>query len=144
MVRSKDFLYILNSRPKFTNFGPADAVGSPSFQDLDELHRSGKLSEAQAEIFLCPRPGEELYNVKADPEQIINLASSNGYKVNLGEFRDILQQWMDETGDNVPQILTSDWYEKRPGYLKTSLHGIRGEMPGYKSNAIKNLNKGRF
>jgi len=144
MVRSKDFLYILNSRPKFTNFGPADAVGSPSFQDLEELHRAGTLSEAQAELFLCPRPVEELYNHRIDSEQINNLVSTNGYIGKLGEFRDILQQWMDETGDNVPQNLTSDWYEKRPGYLKTSLHGIRGEMPGYKSNAIKNLNKGRF
>lgn len=144
MARSKDFLYILNSRPKFTNIGPADAAGSQSFEDLEEQYRAGSLSDAQAEIFLCPRPSEELYNNKADDAQIKNLAFDIAYTGKLVEFREILKNWMDETGDNIPQNLTSDWYEKRRGYLKTKLHGIRGENPGDKSNAIKNINKGRF
>lgn len=93
---------------------------------------------------MCPRPIEELYNNKIDSAQINNLVIADGFMDKLVEFREILQQGMNETGDNVPQNLTSDWYEKRPGYVKTSVHGNRGEMPGDKSNAVRNLNKGRF
>jgi hypothetical protein len=42
---------------------------------------------------------------------------------------------MAETADNIPENLTSDWYEKIPGYVKTPAHGHRGEMPGNKTGA---------
>ncbi len=144
MVRTKDFLFILNSRPQFTNIGPADAVGSPSFSDLTELNKKGKLSAKQAEIFLEPRPTEELYKNAEDRDQFNNLAFSDKYLEKQKELKQVLFEWMDETGDNIPEKLTADWYEKLPGYIKTSSHGIRGEMPGTQNNAVKNINKGKF
>ena len=144
MVRTKEFLFILNSRPQFTNLGPADAVGSPSFSDLTELRDMNKLSARQAEIFIEPRPTEELYKNAEDRDQFNNLAFSEKYSEKQKELKQILLEWMDETGDNVPEKLTADWYEKVPGYVKTANHGIRGEMPGMQSNAVKNNNKGKF
>ena len=144
MVRTKEFLYILNSRPQFANMGPADAVGSPSFEDLNNLRIKGALSPAQADIFTAPRQSEELYDCKEDPEQLINLVSDPKYQRSLVLLRQSIKDWMSETGDDIPQNLTKDWYLKEPGYQKTEFHGIRGESVSTKWNAVHNNNKGRF
>ncbi len=137
MVRTKDFLYLLNSRPKHTNLGPADAVGSPSFIDLATAYEKGNLSFEQAEVFLQPRPTEELYQNSSDPNQFKNLAVNPEFQNKLAELRQVLKNWMAETADNIPEDLTPDWYEKMPGYMKTPLYGKRGEMPGKKTDAVK-------
>ena len=62
MVSTKDYMYILNSRPSAPQMGPADAVGSPSFIELVAIKEQGTLSAAQADIFMVPRPQEELYD----------------------------------------------------------------------------------
>lgn len=135
MVRTTDFLYILNSRPEYTNLGPADAVGSPSFADLLEGRKNGTLSSKQSEIFIQPRPAEELYDNSSDPEQFENVAAKPEFQEKLVELRLVLKSWMAETADNIPEKLTGDWYEKLPGYVKTPVHGQRGEMPGQKTGA---------
>ena len=137
MVRTKEYSYILNSRPKLTNLGPADAVGSPSFKDLATGYEKGNLSDEQAEIFLQPRPTEELYQNSSDPNQFKNLAVHPEFQNKLVELRQVLKNWMAETADNIPENLTPDWYEKLPGYVKTTHHGQRGEMPGKKTDAVK-------
>lgn len=144
MVRDGSFMYILNSRPKLALMGPADSVSSPSQADLDSLNSLDALTDKQKEIFLLPRPKEELYDLAKDPNQYMNLASKPENTEVLLKYRAILQEWMTLTGDNIPKSLTKDWYKKTPGYIKTSEHGIRGEMPGYKTNATKNNNKGPF
>jgi len=144
MVRNKDFMYILNSRPLQPQMGPADAVGSPSFFELQELYARGELSAIQTDVFVVPRPMEELYNFQRDPLQLLNVAAVPGYQENLIELRTILEQWMKETGDNIPENLTKDWYLHVPGYIRTNAHGIRGEMAGSSTGAVKNNNKGPF
>jgi arylsulfatase A-like enzyme len=144
MVRTKDFLYILNSRPQFSQLGPADAIGSLSFADLDSLRKIGAITLNQAEIFTYPRPDEELYNSIADPEQFNNIAASPEHKGELENLRQVLKEWMEVTGDNIPEELTKDWYLKEPGYIKTEHINIRGEPVDIKFNATKINNKGRF
>jgi arylsulfatase A-like enzyme len=144
MVRTKDFMYILNSRPQFPQLGPADAIGSLSFTELDSLRKIGGLNLNQAEIFASPRPDEELYNCIADPEQFNNIAGSPEYKGELENLRQILKEWMEVTGDNIPDELTKDWYLKEPGYIKTEHINKRGEPVDNKFNATKIINKGRF
>jgi len=144
MVRTNEFLYILNSRPLSPNMGPADAIGSPSFGELVDLKDKGRLSAVQADIFITPRPCEELYNCKSDPEQILNIASVMDYNKYLVELRQILKEWMVETGDDIPQNLTHDWYLRKPGNQRTENHGIRGDPLDKRFNATMNNNKGRF
>jgi N-sulfoglucosamine sulfohydrolase len=143
MVRDKNYMYILNSRPFFPQLGPADAIGSPSFEELVEIKKKGQITEIQADIFVNPRPQEEFYDVNADPFQFNNLASNAEFANEMERLRKVLQNWMNETGDNIPENLTEDWYLMQPGYIKTDAHGIRGEMPGQKTNAVKNNNKGQ-
>jgi len=144
MVRTRDYLYILNSRPQFTQSGPADAVGSPSYAELDSLKKINGLTMQQADIFTAPRPNEELYKNNTDPDQFDNLADNKSYKKKLFKLRSVLQEWMKETGDNTPENLTHDWYLREPGYVKTPDMNIRGEPVDQKFNATKNNNKGKF
>ncbi|MBN2633677.1 MAG: sulfatase, partial [Bacteroidales bacterium] len=144
MVRSDDFLYILNSRPQFPQTGPADAISSPSFKDLDSLRLTGQLTPVQSDIFTAPRPREELYECEPDPDQFSNLADNREFSRLKEEMSNILREWMMETGDNIPDSLTKDWYERVPGNVRTKYHNIRGEPVDQKFNSTRNNNKGRF
>ncbi|MEZ4777731.1 MAG: sulfatase [Bacteroidia bacterium] len=144
MIRNQHFMYIRNFRPLAPQMGPADAVESPSFQELVQLKDNGSLTAIQADVFAVPRPREELYDLQRDPLQLLNLASLPEYADTLKNLSDKLQKWMIETGDDVPENLTKDWYQREPGYLKTEDHNIRGEMPGAKSKATQNNHKGEF
>jgi arylsulfatase A-like enzyme len=143
MVRTKDYLFVLNSRSQFPNQGPADAVNSPSFKELRELWQEGKLNPAQEEIFIHPREPMELFNCKEDPLQLNNLANDPAYTSIQQKLHAILKQWMEETGDNVPENLTADWYDRMNGGKldgKAFNLGERGEMPGEATGAI-HINK---
>ncbi len=144
MVRDKNHMYILNSRPWFPQYGPEDAIASPTFKELKILKEEGKLSAIQADVFAVPRANEELFDYEKDPLQLLNVASDPRYSTTLNKLREVLIEWMQETGDNIPDNLTKDWYLKEPGLLKAESYNIRGEMPGAKSNATKVNAKGKF
>ena len=144
MLRTSDYMYILNSRAKLPNQGPADAVRSPSFLELIEIRDQGKLSAAQSDIFINNRPYEELFDYKNDPMQLVNLSSDPDYQDIIKSLREILNNWMIETGDYVPEFITADWFDRETGLKLDEIHGNRGEMPGTKNNATKNNNKGPF
>jgi arylsulfatase A-like enzyme len=144
MVRTKDFLYILNSRPQFPQSGPADAIGSPAFEELDSLRKIGKLSPEQGDVFVAPRSTIELYDCKKDPFQFSSRAGLKGYLKIQKKLGNTLVRWMKETGDNIPDNLTKDWYERVPGYVKTPDIDNRGEQVDLKHNATRINNKGKF
>ena len=145
MLRAGDYMYVLNSRPELPNQGPADVINSPSFAELLEKWRSDDLSPEQEEIFIYPRVEEELYDCVNDPLQFHNLAGDPVYAEKLAEMRAILETWMDQTGDTVPDTLTLDWYDRiRGNRLNELRHGIRGEMPGSSTDAVLINNSGPF
>ena len=144
MVRNRNFMYILNSRPELPQLGPADAVSSPTHQDLDSLNRLGLLNNMQSEYLMLPRPKHELFDLREDPEQWNNIAQNGNYHSELLKMQAILEEWKAKTADNIPNNLTKDWYELLPHYIKTPNHSIRGEMPGTALGASKNNNPGPF
>lgn len=127
-VRTKDFLYILNRRPHLT---AADhgIKPNPSVADLRALRDSGRLTAAQANVFMTPRPYEELYDVKNDPMQLVNLASVPKYAAQLQQLRQVMQRWQEETCDTDPGDLTPDW-NHRETLQPLETKGRRGNMPG--------------
>lgn len=128
-VRANGFLYIMNQRPYAAWQGPADSVRSPSHQSLLSVRKEGKLSLAQKDVFLSPRPAVELYNVKKDPHQLNNLAGNKADKKTETRMAALLTQWQEETGDTVPEKLTPDTFHRETGdrVLKTT---PRGTAPG--------------
>jgi N-sulfoglucosamine sulfohydrolase len=115
MIRTKDFLYLINERPNLTNCGPADSKTSPSQAALNELRDLGRLTPAQTDVFVVPRPSEELYDVRNDPEQLLNLASVPRYQKKLEEMWGMLKKWQSETRDYVPEHLTPDRFDRETG-----------------------------
>ena len=144
MVRTGDYMYILNSRPNLPNLGPADAIESPAFHELDSLRNAGMLSAIQSDIFIIPRPVEELYHYPDDSLQVVNIASHLDHQQELIKLRAILKQWMLDTGDDIPDDLTKSWFYYEPGYQKTKDFEIRGTMPGNSHDATKINNKSYF
>ena len=142
MVRTPDYLYVLNLRPNLSNPGPADSNGSPSFQDLKDLREAGQLTAAQVDVFMVPRPSEELYNCRDDPFQLANVASLAAYQDTLLALRQVLQRWRQETHDTTPKQLTGDWYNRETGEPLDREHS-RGEMPGGEE-AVRTNARGPF
>lgn len=129
MIRTKEYLYVLNSRPNLTNGGPADSKRSPTQFALNLLRDQGKLTPAQADVFVVPRPAEELFDVKNDPQQFFNLASLPEYHEQLLEMRRFLINWQFNTEDSTPEDLTPDWYDRETG-KSLKITQRRGTMPG--------------
>lgn len=66
---------------------------------LRELAASGELSDAQLQFYGDDKPAEELYDLDADPHEIHNLAPDPQHREALQRHRDILAQWIADTGD---------------------------------------------
>ena len=114
-VRSEGFLYILNHRPALAWQGPADSVRSPSHQTLRAARDAGALTPAQADVFLAPRPVEELYETASDPHQLKNLAADPSHHAVKVRLAKLLTEWSDVTGDTVPTELTGDGFDRETG-----------------------------
>jgi arylsulfatase A-like enzyme len=134
-VRSDGFLYIRNHRTNQPWQGPADSVASPSHQSLLALRNLQKLTPAQADVFLSPRPVEELYHTESDPLQLNNLASTPEYSTLREQLSKLLDTWMSETSDDVPSDLTPDGYDRSTGKPFHKGPPSRGSWPGKLSNA---------
>ena len=148
MVRTKYFMFVINSRPQFPNQGPADSNASMSYADLKDIRDQGMLNAAQADVFLVPRPHEELFDCIQDPDQMSNVATLDQYQDVLEDLRDVMHRWIKETGDDVPDHLTKDAFDTETGKLLPGIEKFnaveRGEMPGTKTIATKINRKGPY
>ena len=100
-VRSKEYKYIRNfmtdrpySQPTYMDFDKVEFV-----RVMKQLHAEGKLNEVQERFMSDERPLEELYDLKADPFELNNLAENSDYSEELTKYRSVLDQWIDETDD---------------------------------------------
>ena len=114
-VRSGGFLYLLNRRPAQPWQGPADSVRGPSHQALRAARSAGPLTTAQADVFLAPRPSEELDDPAADPPQLKNLSADPQHRATKIRLAKLLADWSDATGDTVPAQLTGDGFDRETG-----------------------------
>jgi arylsulfatase A-like enzyme len=107
-IRTKDFLYIRNLRPDrwpagdpelIYSVGPfGDIDGGPS-KDVLLAGRTDPRIERFFNLATAKRPAEELYDVRADPGQLTNLADRPAYAGTRRALRASLDRWMRETGD---------------------------------------------
>ena len=114
-VRTTRFKYIRNFYPDLPNTPPADALRSPTFQEMLRLKQSKQLSEAQQGCFVQPRPEEELFDVKNDPNEMNNLASDRDFQDTLNQMRRFLQEIRTQTQDEVPAFRTADEFDRESG-----------------------------
>lgn len=113
-VRSKDYLYIRNFYPNepFHIWVPY-LNKMPIMQEVMRLDAEGRLNPAQKAWMADSRSPEELYDVKADPFQINNLADDPKYKKVLVQMRPLQDDWAMTTNDmgrmNEPEMVEQMW-----------------------------------
>jgi len=127
LVRYGDWAYIRNAWPHLQAMSVEASPRYPSGASLWQAREAGTLGEHQKDIFLVPRPAEELYRLDSDPHQLENLAGSEEHRDTLAQLRDVLDRWAEETGDTVPERPTND--RQDPLGNRRDDHE-RGEFPG--------------
>jgi len=100
-VRTGQFKYIRNFFPQRPMLQPnAYKDNKEIILRLRELHAQGKLDALQESLlFSQARSPEELYDVKADPFETVNLAADPKHAETLKTLRARLDSWMKETND---------------------------------------------
>jgi arylsulfatase A-like enzyme len=107
-IRTAEYLYIRNYEPDrwptgdpvlYHSVGPyGDADGSPS----KEYILANRTRRDVAPFFqraFEKRPADELYDLKADPHQLRNVAATKKYGVVLDKLKKELDDWQARTGD---------------------------------------------
>ena len=116
MVRSVtdgQWLYIRNFRPEIPYVEPLSYMfRARGYQSWARLAEAGKLTPA-SEMFWGAKPSEELYDLKADPDNVVNLASKGEYAEQLVKLRQALVAQMTENRDNglLPEGCEEEGYE---------------------------------
>lgn len=99
-VRTRRYKYIRNFCPERSHAQHNQYKDHKAIMiTMRELYAQGKLDEHQARPFLPTRPVEELYDLRADPYELYNLADSPEHFGTLKRLRERLEKWMDETQD---------------------------------------------
>lgn len=100
-VRDKQFKYIKNYYPERAYMQPNKYKETeyPVWNLLKQLKAEGKLTKAQALFTADTKPKEELYDIVKDPYELNNLANDKSHIIQLSKMRNILEQWIIETGD---------------------------------------------
>tara|TARA_R110002049_G_scaffold211595_2_gene382549 strand:+ start:87 stop:1835 length:1749 start_codon:yes stop_codon:yes gene_type:complete len=113
-VRDKQFKYIRNYRPEqgyYLPLGYREQI--PTMQELLRLRDEGKLNDIQKQWFRDTKPEEELFDCKADPHELNNLAENPVYKEKLNELRTEMDSWLKAIDDqpNLPeeQLINQLW-----------------------------------
>lgn len=116
-VHSRDFCYVRNWLPGVAGTPPADAVNSPTYKVMLELHAAGTLTPSQQGCMETPRAEEFLFDVTKDPNCLVNLATLPNFSDQMQLMRDQLSQWQKETQDQFPgeDGLTPDGFDRNTG-----------------------------
>ena len=128
-VVSKDYRYIRNYFPNRPMLQAGYRDNKKIVTDLRELHKEGKLTPYQDKFWFGVRPTEELYDLKKDPDQMNNLALNPTFSKVLKEHRDVLENWIKETGDKgqYPEAAaqlkaTYDMWKDRPRFKNAKIN----------------------
>lgn len=70
----------------------------PAFARMRSMYERGELTPAQAAPY-GPRPSEELYDLREDPHELVNLADNPDHRGVLKEMRRLVEAWIEDTGD---------------------------------------------
>ena len=128
MVRRGNYVYIRNAHPELSQI-IALTGACPNLKELRKLAKENKLTVAQMDPFLKPRPAEELFIVSNDPDQLKNIAGNPEYSKVMDDMRKLMDEWQSRTGDTTPPLdkATPDRYDRRTA---KPIHGKSGRPKG--------------
>jgi len=117
-VRSRRYRYVRNYNPgrPFFQTNRYKLANYPTIWVMHDLHRRGELTPTQRVYMRPERPEEELYDVKADPYETVNLADSSSHRSVLHQMRRRLGRWtqrIDDQGRFPEDPEVQRYYERR-------------------------------
>ncbi|TWT96232.1 sulfatase family protein [Neorhodopirellula pilleata] len=97
-VRTRDFKYIRNFRPDlpYLQHSGYKKLGYPVETLMKVMHQQGRWDTL---LMSSTRPEEELYDLRTDPNEMVNLATEPSYHATLIALRAQLDDWIKRTGD---------------------------------------------
>lgn len=101
-VRTRDWKYIRNLHPEFQHQSHISRSTGPSGLEYWKTWLAAAESDPTAAATvkrLAVRPAEELYDLKADPFELHNLAGVSAQAARLAEMRADLDAWMKQQDD---------------------------------------------
>ncbi len=99
-VRSKRFKFVKNFNTEVSHsISVAYREQMPLMQELRAKYKANELNDEQAFWLLPTKPEEELYDLQADPYELVNLAQRPELRDTLIKMRKILKNWMKNTND---------------------------------------------
>ncbi|RRQ29445.1 sulfatase [Rhodococcus sp. Eu-32] len=111
-VRTKDFSYIENYTDRPALDLPWDIEESPSGQAVAESVRG-------------PRPRYELYDLRTDPGETVNLYDDDEYRSIAEDLALRLHTWREETGDVIPSDFVGSRISDRYTHDYIVTHGLK-------------------
>lgn len=121
-VREGDFLLVHNIRPWLA---PDDVDGSPSKHELQRNPEDPYLRPFYDRSFAV-RPEWELYDLRRDPQQFVNVADDRRYRSVLRRLRKRLERWQLETDDPRAGGQETEFFDTTPYFGKA---GRKGDKP---------------
>lgn len=99
-VRDARFKYIRNERRDAPAAHRSDfRENLEMMAELRRLFEAGRLDPVQSAWFETPRPGEELFDTRADPDEVVNLARDPAHAATKARLRAALDAWLASQGD---------------------------------------------
>ena len=96
-LRTRKYSYFLNLKPELEVPIASDVALSPSWKAITTIP-DAKLGKRTLEAF-HHRAAEELYDLTADPDEVVNLAGDKKYAAVLADLRQQLDSWRTKTHD---------------------------------------------
>ncbi len=114
-ICTEKYKYIKNFYTDLPNTPSADALRSPTYQEMIRRQHAGILNVHQMACFITPRPEEELYDLSDDPHELTNLIDDDKYQAVIDELRMKLSEIRNATKDVQPQERTPDEFDRKSG-----------------------------
>jgi uncharacterized sulfatase len=127
-VRDERFLYIRNFMPH-RRYGQhlAYMFETPTTQVWQRLYDEGKLTPPQTD-FWRPKPAEELYDVRQDPDQVRNLVGAPEHQGTVVRLRQTLHEQILRTRD-LGLLPEAELHTRTPGGAPYDLGGDETRYP---------------
>ena len=98
-VRTQRYRYVRNFMTDRPFMQAQYRDGSDYMELMRTMHARGELTPEQAFFWAEERIAEEFYDCDADPDEVNNLVDDPDHAEALQHHRDILTQWIAQTGD---------------------------------------------
>ena len=125
------FRLVRNWLPHLPTTPPADAVRSPTYEEMQRQHAAGTLTDAQELVFVAPRSKLELYDIAQDSNCLTNLVDDPEHADVRRRLAAALEAWQRETDDKFPgeDKLTPDGFDRQTGLRLPSMKRAHPRLP---------------